>query len=253
LVALLVLLFVLAPLVTTLAWLDATRWHLVLVPLQLGPGQEVQIPEENLQRLKQSILHVRVHSCSEDTWATGTGFVISPGYVATAAHVVKENQACGNEVEVVDYRGLTHPAELSGYSAETQLDLAILTFRELELPALPLADSDRFESADTKVDVITIGYPPAASTQDQAAISAPGVISSARDGRIFTSGMGLNPGNSGGPVFVMTDWSVLGVAVQKGDATKGAEGLGVVVPSNSLAQFFQDRTGKIAQRASSQP
>ena len=247
--ALLTLLLLVAPVATTLAWLDATRWNYVLSLPELGasrggnaPG--VDIRPENLQRLKQSILNVRVMRCDGEGWSSGTSFVLARGYVLTAAHVVKENQACGSDILLVDHRGLEYRAELSGYSDETQLDLAVLAVGGLDFEPLRLADSSAYENSDNTIQVVTIGYPPGASSADEAALSGAGLVSSFRDGRFFTSGMDLNPGNSGGPVFVMEEWSVLGLAIAKGNADAGAEGLGLVLPSNTLASFFEDRTGQ---------
>ncbi|MDY7092935.1 MAG: serine protease [Acidobacteriota bacterium] len=246
---LLVVLLLLAPVTTVLAWLDATRWHYVLIPPGAAsptdtPSDNIPIQPENLQRLKQSILNIRVPNCDGTGLSSGTAFVVAPGYVATAAHVVKDHQACSSEMVLVDYRGLEYPAELAGYSDETQLDLALLSFGDQDLASLPLSNSSLFEQAAGAVEVITIGYPPGASTVDESAISGAGLISSFRDGVFFTSGMDLNPGNSGGPVFIMTDWTVLGVASKKGDAAQGGEGLGLVVPSSVLAQFYEDRIGR---------
>ncbi|MCH9647694.1 MAG: serine protease [Deltaproteobacteria bacterium] len=242
-VTILVLLFLLPVVATVLAWLDATRWHYVLI--REGPSDVApELSDANLEELKQSILNVQVLSCDGEGGRSGTSFVIKAGFVATAAHVVKDHQACSSPITLVDYRGRKHQAQISGYSDETELDLAILSFPDLELIPLPLADSTLFEGAGAMVEVITIGYPPTASTSDEAAVSGIGSLSSFRDNRFFTSGMDLNPGNSGGPVLLTSDWTVLGVASQKGDATQGHEGLGVVVPSEALSRFFQDRVGQ---------
>ena len=230
---------------TVLAWFDANHWHYLLrVRRDLPTLEGVPITETNLQRLKQSILNVQVPSCEGDGGASGTAFVLSRGYVATAAHVVKDHQACGSQIALIDYRGLTHRAELSAYSDETELDLAILQISDIEFDPLEMADSTLYEDATGVVQVMTIGYPRGSSASDEAAISGVGSLSSYRAARFFTSGMDLNPGNSGGPVFVTDDWTVLGVATHKGDPDEGTEGLGVVVPSAELVRFFGDRTGR---------
>lgn len=247
LTATLALLWLLPLAATALFWVDAhhTRYFLMPASIAEAAPEDGVIRPENLQQLKQSILNVRVALCDGSGWSGGTAFVVHPGYVATAAHVVKEAKACASEVTLVDYRGLEHPAELEGYSDETQLDLALLSFGERELTPLELADSSLYESSGSPVPVVTIGYPPGASTADEAAMSGSGLISSYRDERFFTSGMSLNPGNSGGPVFVMADWKVLGVATGKGDAASGGEGLGIVVPSEALERFFEERVGQV--------
>lgn len=226
---------------TVLAWADLRYWNYFLV-LDQPAAQTPALGDVPVQRLKQSILNVQVPACGGQGYSSGTSFVVSSGYVMTAAHVVKEHQACGSEISLIDSRGIRHRAELSGYSDETQLDLAILSFGETEIEPLQLAESSAYR--DSLVEVVTIGYPPEASTEDQAALSGAGSISSFREGRFFTSGMDLNPGNSGGPVFLASDWTVLGVAIAKGDADAGSEGLGLVVPSAEVRRFFEDRVGR---------
>lgn len=236
----LVILWLLPIVVVGTVWGDIHYWNYFLEPRVSSSSSSMT--DEPTQRLKQSILHVRVPSCDGSGSHSGTSFVISPGYVATAAHVIKDHQACGKEIELIDYRGLQYRAELSGYSDETQLDLALLSFAETDLGALPLANSSSYE--ESALEVMTIGYPPDASTADEAAVSSKGNISSFREKVFFTSGMDLNPGNSGGPVFLTEDWTVLGVAIAKGNPNQGREGLGVVVPADSLRAFFEDRIGR---------
>ena len=210
--------------------------------LERPSAEPPEMGDAPVQRLKQSILNVQVPACAGPGRNSGTGFVVSPGYVVTAAHVVKEHHACGSEISLIDSRGIRHRAELSGYSDETQLDLAILSFGGTQIDQLELADSSLYQEA--LAQVMTIGYPPGASTEDEAAISGAGNLSSFRDGRFYTSGMDLNPGNSGGPVFLTQDWTVLGVAIAKGSADRGREGLGLVVPSAEVRRFFEDRVGR---------
>jgi putative serine protease PepD len=225
-------------------WLDIEYLHYFLRPQ--GEEAPVALPER-IEELKQSIVNVRVQKCgTSNEWGSGTGFVVKSGYLATAAHVVQENHACGNDILVVDYKGVERSAELAGYSSDT--DLAVLTFADTNLPPLKLADSTRYEDINELVKVVTIGYPLVgeASSIDKAAISGEGNISRFDPARsvFIISGMNLNPGNSGGPIFVQPSWEVLGVAVQKFDVTVG-EGLGVVVPSKTFASFFRDKTGRV--------
>lgn len=239
----LTLLWVFPLALTALAWTDVHHWHYVLV-LEDRTDPSAPITPTDLQRLKQSILNVQVPSCDSSASSSGTAFVISEGYVATAAHVVEDHQKCGAEISLVDYRGIAHRAELSAFSDKEQMDLAILSFNETSLEPLALADSTQLESATAMLSVMTIGYPKGSSTTDGAAISGEGNVSSFRNDLFFTSGMDLNPGNSGGPVFLTSNWEVLGLAVAKGDPTQGVEGLGLVLPSATLSRFFQDRTGR---------
>src|SRR3954470_17921567 len=57
--------------------------------LQSTPGG---VPEAidltKVQQLKQSILNVRAAQCAHPGENLGTGFVVKPGFIATAAHVL---------------------------------------------------------------------------------------------------------------------------------------------------------------------
>ena len=244
----LVLLFFVGFAVNVLAWLDVEYFNYVLrTPGATAPGNGGEEPDgpSNIEAIKQSILNVRVQSCEGEEWSTGTGFVVKAGYVATAAHVVAENQACGNEILLVDNRGLEHPGRLTGYSDVD--DLAILSIDDTSFVPLEFADSTLYEETDEVVPVVTIGYPllGTASSAEEAAISGEGNISHFDSGKnlFITSGLNLNPGNSGGPIFLRSSWTVLGVAVKKVDVTVG-EGLGIAVPSQRFAGFFRDETGQ---------
>ncbi len=240
----LVLLFFVGFAVNVLAWLDVQYWHYLLrTPDGTAAGNGELATD--VEAIKHSILNVRVQSCEDESWSTGTGFVVKAGYVATAAHVVAENQRCGNPILLVDYKGLEHPAQLAGYSDVD--DLAILSIADTSFAPLSFADSTLYEETDEVVPVVTIGYPllGTASSAEEAAISGEGNISHFDSAKnlFITSGLNLNPGNSGGPIFLRGNWTVLGVAVMKVDVTVG-EGLGIAVPSQRFAVFFREKTGQ---------
>lgn len=235
--------------------LDAEWLHLVLKPpgtAAVTPGSRPapEIAGQTVDRLKRSILNVRVTQCNnQGAELQGTGFVIKSGYVATAAHILGDQQSCGSAIRLIDHRGLEHPAQLDGLSTET--DLALLKFTDTGLPALTLADSSQYESANQVVRVVTIGYPleGVGSSSDRAALSGQGNLSRYdRTRNLFiTSGMNLNSGNSGGPIFILDSWDVLGVATAKLDTDFG-EGIGIITPVKALEQFFRENTGQELRR-----
>jgi S1-C subfamily serine protease len=55
--------------------------------------------------------------------------------------------------------------------------------------------------------------------------------------------MTLNPGNSGGPIFLRSSWKVLGIARAKLSASVG-EGIGFVAPMRTFESFFRQNTGE---------
>jgi len=220
--------------------LDAQVFHWLL----RAPDARSTDEAESLDRLRQSIVFVRANGCSGAPGRSGTGFVVAPGVVATAAHVLEEADGCGAEVQILDANGSMAPAEIEGLSGDD--DLALLKLRDSTLPALTLADSQAYEANPGLVAVLTIGYPlpGAGSEPGEAAPSGDGNLShfDSAQKRFVISGIKFNPGSSGGPVFVKDDWKVLGVAVPSIDP-KEANGLGLVVPAENLRRFFRERLG----------
>lgn len=202
--------------------------------------------EPELDRLRESILLVLVPTCDGSGLSSGTGFVIKPGYVATAAHVIGDHYACDSEIQLVDSFEVEHAAVADGYSGDD--DLALLQISDTSIPQLPLADSRQFQEVNQTLKVVTIGYPliGAASSLESSAVSGEGNISNfdTDKNRFITSGLNVNPGNSGGPVFLVEEgWPVIGVASAKLDVTVG-EGIGYIVPVDVLKRFFFDTTGE---------
>lgn len=248
-------LFFLGLALNVLAFVDLewTHWLLTARPggeqeseAEGEPTPPVALDATKLAQLRQSILNVRVVQCGESGENLGTGFVVKPGYVATAAHILGDQQTCNGRIRLIDFKGREHQAALDGFSAAD--DLALLRISDTSLPALPLADSSTYENPDDVVRLVTIGYPledAGASAQDNAAISNEGSLSRFdRQNNVFvTSGLNLNPGNSGGPIFVRTNWQVLGIARAK-LRTEVGEGIGYVAPIRSFQNFFREKTGQ---------
>lgn len=235
-----------------LVFLDVTWLHFYLKSPEMRtqepprgeePGRTRSQPE--LDQLRESILLVIVPKCDGDGASSGTSFVVEPGYVATAAHVISDHYSCDSEIRLVDSFGVEHPATADGYS-DTD-DIALLRISDTSIPQLTLADSRNYQEITDLVEVLTIGYPlvGAASEYDSAAPSGDGHISSfdSGDNRFITSGLNVNPGNSGGPVFIKDDWKVIGIASAKLDVSVG-EGIGYIVPINLFKEFYLDTTGE---------
>lgn len=240
-------LFFLGLAVTAAAFVDL-RWTHVLFVAQSSVSKKDKkasaVDPNKFQTLRQSILNVRVPCDSGEN--TGTGFIVKAGFVATAAHVLGDRQTCSGPIRLVDYKGLEHVASVEGVSAGD--DLALLRISDAALPPLKLADTARYESADDVVRLVTIGYPledAGASTRDRASVSGEGSLSRfIRDQNVFvTSGLNLNPGNSGGPIFVRDDWTVLGIARAKLPNSVG-EGIGFVASIRAFETFFREKTGQ---------
>jgi S1-C subfamily serine protease len=245
------LLFLLGLAVNALTFIDLhwTHWMLTRGDAPAGRGEPstpAPVDAHQVQRLRQSILNVRIAQCAEGGENLGTGFVVKAGYVATAAHVLGDQQSCNGRIRLIDYRGREHPAILEGISPAD--DLALFRVSDASLPALQIADSTAYENPNELVRLVTIGYPleqAGASAQDNAAISDEGTLSRFdREHNVFvTAGMSLNPGNSGGPIFLRHNWQVLGIARAKLSYEVG-EGIGYVAPMRTFENFFREKTGQ---------
>lgn len=119
--------------------------------------------------------------------AYGSGFFITPdGYVITSGHVVEAIRV-SIYVESLEI-------EATLFKLITESDIAILKIDGLNLPYLPLGDSDVLQVGDW---VISIGYP-----FSKIPFVAQGNIG-AKDtlGKFLFTDILINPGNSGGPLL----------------------------------------------------
>jgi S1-C subfamily serine protease len=210
------------------------------------PKSGSSLDPTQLQRLRQSILNVRVVQCGQSGEQVGTGFIVKPGFVATAAHVLGNRQNCNGAIRLIDSKGREHQASVEAISAAE--DLALLGIADTTLPPLPFANASSYESPNEVVKLVTIGYPlerEGASSRDSAAISGEGTLSRFdREHNVFvTSGLNLNAGNSGGPIFIRNNWTVLGIARAKLPNTVG-DGIGFVASIRAFENFFHEKTGQ---------
>lgn len=234
------------------------RWtHWILNHREQGQNSESRTPatgtmapaaldSSRVEQLRPSILNVRVTQCNPAGENVGTGFVVKAGYVATAAHILGDQQSCSSKIRLIDFKGREHSAELEGISKDD--DLALLRINDNGLPPLQLAEATEYESPNEVVRLVTMGYPleqEGASTQDSASISGEGTLSRFdRQHNVFiTSGLNLNPGNSGGPIFLRKNWQVLGIVRAKISHDVG-EGIGYVASIKTFKTFFRERTGQ---------
>src|ERR1051325_1711406 len=247
--AVLFLLFVLGFVVTAFSFTDLQWTHWLFDELKLSRSRAKSAPVDanELQRLRQSILNVRVAQCGGAGERVGTGFIVKAHYIATAAHILGDQQQCNGTIHLVDYKGLEHPATVEGVSAAD--DLALFRIADSTLPPLQLADATAYETPNEVVRLVTIGYPlerEGASSRDSAAVSGEGSLSRfAREHGVFVPwGLTLNPGNSGGPIFIRRNWTVLGIARAKLPNAVG-EGIGYVASIKAFENFFREKTGQV--------
>lgn len=197
-----------------------------------------------IDSVRKSIVLVLAKINDNET-SQGTGFVVKSGFVATNAHVVEN----GKSVILVDYQGNRYPVVTLriGSSAHASQDIAILGYNEGQdhLPALPLAD---ISEGKPNEKIQTVGFPIVAleSGRNAPVPSNEGVIANYNPNEkiFYSQGMILNQGNSGGPVFMLANHKVIGMAEAKTKDRLTAEGVAIFIPSTVVKEFFHKRTGE---------
>ena len=186
--------------------------------------------EQVIDDTEEAVVRVLVRSCLGE--GSGTGFMVGPRLVATAAHVV-----AGTEyVSLVDHTGATTGARVVGFDPER--DLALLQ-AERELPGRALRFGSK-RGPRLGAEVVALGFPlglPLTITR--------GTISGLDrevpiDGQtlfgLMQTDAAVNPGNSGGPL-VQRSGEVVGVVVAGGELVQS---IGFGVPAGE-ARHLIDR------------
>ncbi|MBD5559552.1 MAG: trypsin-like serine protease [Clostridia bacterium] len=166
----------------------------------------------------------------------GSGFVISDdGLIMTNHHVVEG----GNRIQVVTADGKEYEAEVVGSDPNTEV--ALLRVQGLDLPALPLGNSDEARTGEMVIAVgnpineslngtVTVGYLSGVGREmdlNDTGVTVP----------MLQTDAAINPGNSGGPLL-NSNGEVIGITTMKtvfaGVSDSGnaiaAEGIGYAVP-----------------------
>lgn len=190
--------------------LDDSGLPNVFVGLEPLPAPDIDLPSDQLARAlgeaaAPSVLRVFADGC--DQRASGTSFVIAPGYLVTNAHVV-----VGADSVLVQTREDSYPATL--VLIDLELDVALLYAEDLEAPALTFASGEPTRGALGA----TIGYPGGGDlTVERATVAAAYFATGLNvtgEGRVTRRILELRarvvPGDSGGP-FILEDGTVGGV------------------------------------------
>lgn len=159
----------------------------------------------------------------------GSGFIVSPGYIVTNAHVVKE----AAKVSVIFSDGFTSDARI--VAVDPYRDLALLKTVEHGEP-IKLGDSDKLEVGEI---VLAIGSPLGLleNTVTMGVVSALGRTIHSREivlEDLIQTDAAINPGNSGGPL-VNLDGEAIGVATA---IVPFAQGIGFAIPINTVKRFI---------------
>lgn len=166
---------------------------------------------------------------------TGSGFIVDPdGYVVTARHVISGWKEGGIKVRLVDETGFCGVDFLvAGVAEESNLDLAVLKIiPDSKLNYLEIASEEDILIGEK---VGFSGFPYGDPNKKPRMLLSEGIIS----GEDFFSFGGesvpviflnafVNPGNSGGPVFIGSSGKVIGIINQRINDEIGSQtGIGV--------------------------
>lgn len=223
-----------------------------------SPGQTAR-PASSVAGLAARVLPSVVTIRVDGGQGTGSGFIVSGGYIITDNHVVTlDGRVSDASLSVIFNGGRTVPATLIG--RDPYSDIAVIRAASTaRLPALALGNSS---SVDVGDPVIAVGAPLGlAETVTSGIVSAvdrpvePAGGSSTAPQVYFDAiqtDAPINPGNSGGPL-VNARGQVIGVdaAIDTlGDPLTGAQGgsigLGFAIPINQARRVATEliRTGR---------
>ena len=163
----------------------------------------------------------------------GSGVIVTKdGYILTNNHVVDD----ADEVKVTLQDGREFTAKVVGRDPKT--DIAVIKIDAKDLPAVPMADSDKVEVGDV---VLAIGNPfGVGQTVTTGIVSATGRgnlgIEDYED--FIQTDAAINPGNSGG-ALVDVEGRLIGINTAILSRSGGNQGIGFAIPSD-LARDVMD-------------
>jgi len=156
----------------------------------------------------------------------GSGVIATKdGYILTNNHVVDG----ADEVKVALQDGREFTAKVVGRDPKT--DVAVIKIDGKDLPAVPMADSDKVEVGDV---VLAVGNPfgigQTVTTGIVSATGRGGAIGLDYEDFIQTDAA-INPGNSGG-ALVDAEGRLIGINTAILSRTGGNQGIGFAIPAN---------------------
>lgn len=209
----------------------ALGWLLALAPL--GPASPATAQDLSEARRIEIARQLRVTAVEVITGTSrGSGFVVdaSARWVVTNAHVASGAEGGRLRVRLGDGRVLA--ARLVAY--DPGRDLAVLEVPELDVRAMPLADSDYVQVGQT---VLAYGSPYGLDgTLTQGIVSARRDMPTAGGAlmrSVIQTDAPINPGNSGGPL-VNARGEVIGVNTSIVSRSGASAGIGFAVPANEV-------------------
>ncbi len=172
----------------------------------------------------------------------GSGVIVdSKGYIVTNRHVVEKADRIRVKLQDENPASPGHDAKLIGTDQET--DLAVIKIDlDRPLPVAKLGNSDGMEVGDW---VLAIGSPfGLQETVTAGIVSAKGrnIVPNRQFQSFIQTDAAINPGNSGGPLVNMAG-EVIGINTAILTETSSYAGVGFAMPSNTVAQVYNQLIG----------
>src|SRR5207245_3587325 len=171
----------------------------------------------------------------------GSGVVVDPkGFIVTNRHVVEKADRIRVRLQD-DAPGVQHDAKVIGTDQET--DLAVIKIDvDHSLPVAKLGNSDSMQVGDW---VLAVGSPfGLQATVTAGIVSAKGrnIVPNRQFQSFIQPDAAIHPGNSGGPL-VKLDGEVMRINTAILTDTNAYAGVGFAMPSNTIAQVYNQLTG----------
>jgi serine protease Do len=172
----------------------------------------------------------------------GSGVIVdSKGYIVTNRHVVEKADRIRVKLQDENPASPGHDAKVIGTDSETDLAVIKIDF-DKPLPAAKLGNSDGMEVGDW---VLAIGSPfGLQETVTAGIVSAKGrnIVPNKQFQSFIQTDAAINPGNSGGPLVNMAG-EVIGINTAILTETSSYAGVGFAMPSNTVAQVYNQLIG----------
>ena len=172
----------------------------------------------------------------------GSGVIVDgKGYILTNRHVVEKADRIRVKLQDEPPGSPGHDAKVIGTDQET--DLAVIKIDvDHSLPAAKLGNSDGMQVGDW---VLAIGSPfGLQETVTAGIVSAKGrnIVPNRQFQSFIQTDAAINPGNSGGPLVNMAG-EVIGINTAILTETSSYAGVGFAMPSNTVAQVYNQLIG----------
>ena len=172
----------------------------------------------------------------------GSGVIVdSKGYIVTNRHVVEKADRIRVKLQDESPAAPGHDAKVIGTDQET--DLAVIKIDvDHPLPAAKIGNSDGMQVGDW---VLAIGSPfGLQETVTAGIVSAKGrnIVPNRQFQSFIQTDAAINPGNSGGPLVNMAG-EVIGINTAILTETSSYAGVGFAMPSNTVAQVYNQLIG----------